>query len=93
MNLFSNLMGQQTLLPIIQADSVEQGVAIARAMSNAGIHLVEVVLRTEASLDVIKAIKKEIPELKVCRELGINIVDGLGKKIRSSSKLTGIKKQ
>ena len=35
----------------------------------------------------------EIPELKVCRELGINIVDGLGKKIRSSSKLTGIKKQ
>ena len=34
----------------------------------------------------------EIPELKVCRELGINIVDGLGKKIRSSSKLTGIKK-
>ena len=34
----------------------------------------------------------EIPESKVCRELGIDIVDGLGKKIRSSSKLTGIKK-
>ena len=34
----------------------------------------------------------EIPESKVCRELGIEIVDGLGKKIRSSSKLTGIKK-
>ena len=34
----------------------------------------------------------EIPESKVCRELGINIVDGLGKKIRSSSKLTGLKK-
>ena len=33
----------------------------------------------------------EIPESKVCRELGIEIVDGLGKKIRSSSKLTGIK--
>ena len=32
----------------------------------------------------------EIPEAKVCRELGIEIVDGLGKKIRSSSKLTGI---
>ena len=32
----------------------------------------------------------EIPELKVCKELGIDIVDGLGKKIRSSSKLTGI---
>ena len=34
----------------------------------------------------------EIPESKVCRELGIEIVDGLGKKIRSSSNLTGIKK-
>ena len=33
----------------------------------------------------------EIPESRVCRELGIEIVDGLGKKIRSSSKLTGIK--
>ena len=32
----------------------------------------------------------EIPESKVCKELGIQIVDGLGKKIRSSSKLTGI---
>ena len=34
----------------------------------------------------------EIPESKVCKELGIKIIDGLGEKIRSSSKLTGIKK-
>jgi len=33
----------------------------------------------------------EIPESKVCKELGIKIVDGLGEKIRSSSDLTGIK--
>ena len=33
----------------------------------------------------------EIPEAKLCRELGIKIVDGLGKKIQSSSKLTGLK--
>ena len=33
----------------------------------------------------------EIPELEVCKELGINIVDGLGEKIRSSSELTGMK--
>ena len=30
---------------------------------------------------------KEIPEAKVCKELGIEIVDGLGKKIASSSEL------
>ena len=34
---------------------------------------------------------KEIPESKVCKELNIKMIDGLGAKIRSSSKLTGIK--
>ena len=33
----------------------------------------------------------EIPESKICRELGIEIIDGLGEKIRSSSDLTGLK--
>lgn len=65
MKTFSSLMGSQTLLPIIQADTVEQGVNIAKAMHEAGIHLVEVVLRTDASLDIIKQIKKELPELLV----------------------------
>ena len=34
---------------------------------------------------------KEIPEAKVCDELGITLVDGLGIKIRSSSDYTGLK--
>jgi len=33
----------------------------------------------------------EIPESKVCKELNIDIIDGLGEKIRSSSDLTGLK--
>ena len=33
----------------------------------------------------------EVPETPVCRELGIESVDGLGDKIQSSSTLTGIK--
>ena len=33
----------------------------------------------------------EVPETRVCRELGIEIVDNLGAKIRSSSNFTGIK--
>jgi cytidyltransferase-like protein len=33
----------------------------------------------------------EIPEAKICKELGIKIVDNLGKKIQSSSNLTGLK--
>ena len=34
----------------------------------------------------------EIPELNICKKLNIKIVDSLGKKIRSSSNFTGIKK-
>ena len=33
----------------------------------------------------------EIPEAKVCNELGVDIVDSLGAKIRSSSDYTGLK--
>lgn len=65
MTSFSSLMGSQTLLPIIQANSVEQGVNIAKAMAEAGLKLVEVVLRTDASLQTITAIKQQVPELIV----------------------------
>lgn len=65
MTRFSELMSGQTLLPIIQATSPEQGVSIAKAMSESGLGLVEVVLRTDASLAALKAIKQEVPELKV----------------------------
>ncbi len=34
---------------------------------------------------------KEIPESKICNKLGIKIIDGIGKKIRSSSNYTGLK--
>ena len=33
----------------------------------------------------------EIPESEVCRELGVKIIDGLGEKINSSSKILGEK--
>jgi 2-dehydro-3-deoxyphosphogluconate aldolase/(4S)-4-hydroxy-2-oxoglutarate aldolase len=65
MTRFTELLSGQTLLPLIQADDVEQGVNIAKAMAAAGLGLVEVVLRTGASLAAIKAIKKAVPSLKV----------------------------
>lgn len=65
MKQFSELLGNQNILPIIQADTEEQGVRIAKCMSDAGIHLVEVVLRTEASLKALSAIKFALPELIV----------------------------
>ena len=34
---------------------------------------------------------EEITEYKICKENGIQVIDGLGNKIRSSSDLTGLK--
>lgn len=65
MKSFSSLLAKQTLLPIIQADNEEQGINIAKAMHDAGINLVEVVLRTDKSLQALKAIKAELPHLQV----------------------------
>jgi len=65
MKTIQSLMAGQTLLPIIQAESVEQGVNIAKAMAAAGLKLVEVVLRTEQSLAALTAIKQQVPELIV----------------------------
>ncbi len=62
---FSQLMGSQTLLPIIQADSIEQGVNIAKAMAASGLKLVEVVLRTPEALAALIAIKEQVPGLLV----------------------------
>ena len=65
MKKFSSLMGEQRLLPIIQTDSPEEGVNIARAMEAAGLTVVEVVLRTPASLSALREIKSTLPNLKV----------------------------
>lgn len=65
MQSFSSLLGEQQLLPIIQASSVQQGINITQAMVDAGINLVEVVLRTDVSIDVIVALKQQFPALIV----------------------------
>ena len=58
-------MGEQRLLPIIQTDSPDEGVSIARAMEKAGLNVVEVVLRTPSSLQALSEIKKALPNLSV----------------------------
>lgn len=65
MQSISSLMGTQTLLPIIQTNSVEEGVNIASAMEKAGLHSVEVVLRSDASLPALTEIKRAFPKMLV----------------------------
>ena len=65
MNSFKSLLSNQSLLPIIQANSVQEGIQIADAMKKGGVHLVEVVLRTDSSLEALSAIKQAFPEMVV----------------------------
>ncbi|WAJ72146.1 bifunctional 4-hydroxy-2-oxoglutarate aldolase/2-dehydro-3-deoxy-phosphogluconate aldolase [Catenovulum adriaticum] len=65
MKTFSDLMGSQKVLPIIQVENEEQGVKTAQAMVSGGISVVEVVLRTSGSLAALSAIKKAFPDLQV----------------------------
>lgn len=65
MTALSRLLLGPALLPIIQADSAAEAVAIARAMQQGGISAVEVVLRTKAALDGISAIRQQLPDLLV----------------------------
>ena len=53
------------VIPLIQADDAETAIAIAQALQNAGMPLVEVVQRTEQSLQCLEAVAHALPELVV----------------------------
>lgn len=57
------IFSQQRLLPIIQADTISEGIAVTGAMKDAGLTVVEVVLRNEQALALAAEIKKTFPEL------------------------------
>lgn len=62
---FSELLSEQHLLPIIQADEPDVAVNIARAVTNAGLMTVEIALRSENALAGLMEIKRQLPELTV----------------------------
>ncbi|GHG73782.1 2-dehydro-3-deoxy-phosphogluconate aldolase [Alishewanella longhuensis] len=65
MSALSKVLQGPALLPIIQAETPSEAVAIANAMYQGGICSVEVVLRTTKALDCISAIRTQIPQLLV----------------------------
>lgn len=53
------------ILPLIEADDARTAVAIARALHDGGLPAVEVVQRTDASLECLEAIATALPDLVV----------------------------
>ncbi len=56
---------QGPIVPVLVIDKVEDAVPIAKALMAGGINVLEVTLRTEAALEVIRAIAKEVPDAYV----------------------------
>lgn len=65
MSTFTQIMNGQKVLPIIQAKSIEQGLLIADDMHLKGYRVVEVVLRSAISAELIAKIKSAYPEMIV----------------------------
>lgn len=62
---FKGSYEQTGILPVINIPSVSVAADVAKALRNGGLNSIEVTLRSEDSLDSIKAIKKEFPDMTV----------------------------
>jgi 2-dehydro-3-deoxyphosphogluconate aldolase/(4S)-4-hydroxy-2-oxoglutarate aldolase len=54
------LLGGTAIVPVLVVDSVETGVALARALVAGGLAVLEITLRTPAALEVIRAIDRAV---------------------------------
>lgn len=61
----SSLLDVVPVMPVVVANSADEGVSIARALVAGGLPAIELTLRTEAALDAIRAIADEVPEILV----------------------------
>lgn len=61
----ATLLRRAGALPVVTMDSAASAIGIARALLEGGLRAVEVTLRSEAALDAIMAIRREVPGLVV----------------------------
>ena len=54
------LLARTAVVPVLMVQSVETGVALARALVAGGLSVLEITLRTPAALEVIRAIAREV---------------------------------
>lgn len=51
------------IIPVVSADTINEGLGIAKALIDANINIIEITLRTKNSLDIIEAINIHLPEI------------------------------
>ncbi|MBM6551488.1 bifunctional 4-hydroxy-2-oxoglutarate aldolase/2-dehydro-3-deoxy-phosphogluconate aldolase [Marinomonas ostreistagni] len=58
----AQVMTATPVVPVIVVDNAEQAVNLGKALVAGGVPVLEVTMRTEAALDAIAALRKEVPE-------------------------------
>jgi 2-dehydro-3-deoxyphosphogluconate aldolase/(4S)-4-hydroxy-2-oxoglutarate aldolase len=59
------ILGHQRLIPVLAFRSVEEALAVSQVLFEAGIHLLEITLRTPVALDCVRAIASALPDARV----------------------------
>ncbi|NRF63296.1 bifunctional 4-hydroxy-2-oxoglutarate aldolase/2-dehydro-3-deoxy-phosphogluconate aldolase [Vibrio coralliilyticus] len=60
-----NKLKQFKVIPVIQINSVEQAIPLAKVLVENGLPVAEVTFRTEAAADAIKAMREAYPEMSI----------------------------
>ena len=63
--LIDSLLSKAPVLPVLAVDSVPQAIALVQALSEAGLIVVEITLRTAAAIPAIAAIRAQLPSVIV----------------------------
>jgi 2-dehydro-3-deoxyphosphogluconate aldolase/(4S)-4-hydroxy-2-oxoglutarate aldolase len=85
MSLVQSAIRASRLIPVVAIDQEKQGIMVADALLRAGIHCMEVTLRTERALDIIAGINRYSPDMTV----GAGTILNLGQ--LQESRLAGAK--
>lgn len=60
-----NLLDRVKVMPVLTVHSVDQALAVTKALSDGGLKAVEITLRTASALDAIRAVKQARPDFIV----------------------------
>jgi 2-dehydro-3-deoxyphosphogluconate aldolase/(4S)-4-hydroxy-2-oxoglutarate aldolase len=59
----SKILENTPVVPLVQADDPETAIQISRALAKGGLTVAEVVFRTDAALECLRAVAAEVPEM------------------------------
>lgn len=71
----AEIMSLSPIIPVIEIDDVSQSVDLAHALIAGGINVLEITLRTDAALDAIRLLAKEVPDAHIGAGTVLNIND------------------